>query len=89
MAKQQIVACGNRTLTDSNDKFICKCRCKPDFFIQSEAVRGMKISVIVIASRRGGNINKDLLKREAFWIHKFNSLSPTGMNEELDLTVFL
>uniref|UniRef100_A0A671MVW2 RING-type E3 ubiquitin transferase n=1 Tax=Sinocyclocheilus anshuiensis TaxID=1608454 RepID=A0A671MVW2_9TELE len=43
----------------------------------------------VFGSRRGGNINKELLKREAFWIHKLKSLNPNGMNEELDLSVFL
>ncbi len=32
----------------------------------------------VFGSRRGGNINKELLKREAFWIL-----------EELELSVFL
>ncbi len=43
----------------------------------------------VFVSRRGGNINKELLKREAFWIHKLKSLTPNDMNEELELSVFL
>ncbi len=43
----------------------------------------------VFGSHRRGNINKGLLKREAFWIHKLKSLMPNGMNEELELSVFL
>lgn len=43
----------------------------------------------VLGSSREGNINKELLKREAFWIYKLKSLAPNGMNEELDFSVFL
>lgn len=42
----------------------------------------------VFESHKGGNLNKRLLQREAFWIHKLKSLTPRGMNEELVLSVF-
>ena len=40
-------------------------------------------------SRRGGDLKEALLKREAYWITELDTLAPVGMNEELDLRVFL
>lgn len=38
---------------------------------------------------RGGNIIKQLLQREAYWIHELNTVEPHGLNELQDLSVFL
>lgn len=43
----------------------------------------------VMPSPRGGDIIKQLLKREAYWIHKLNTVEPHGLNEKQDLSVFL
>ncbi len=39
--------------------------------------------------RRGGDINNLLLKREAYWIYTFNTLSPNGLNKDFDICPFL
>ena len=39
--------------------------------------------------RRGGDINAQLLKREAFWIYTLDTISPKGLNEAFDLRPFL
>ena len=39
--------------------------------------------------RRGGDINTLLLKRELHWIYSLNTLSPKGLNEEMDIRPFL
>ncbi len=39
--------------------------------------------------RRRGDINHLLLKREAYWIYTWNTLSPNGLNEEFDICPFL
>lgn len=39
------------------------------------------------SNKRGGNLDLLLLKC-VFWIHKCNTLSPHGLNEELDLWCF-
>lgn len=39
--------------------------------------------------RRGGDINLQLLKREAFWIYTLDTISPKGLNEAFDLRPFL
>uniref|UniRef100_A0A667YBI4 Uncharacterized protein n=1 Tax=Myripristis murdjan TaxID=586833 RepID=A0A667YBI4_9TELE len=38
---------------------------------------------------RGGNIIKQLLRREAFWINELFTVEPFGMNDSHDLTCFL
>lgn len=43
----------------------------------------------VKAPRRGGDINKLLLQRECYWIHRLRTLSPRGLNEEFDVRPFL
>ncbi len=43
----------------------------------------------VLLHRRGGNRDRKLLQREAFWIFELRSLIPTGLNEEMDLACFL
>lgn len=40
-------------------------------------------------SPRGGNLIKQLLQREAFWINELNTVEPHGLNELQDLSVFL
>lgn len=40
-------------------------------------------------SPRGGNIVKQLLQREAYWIYTLNTMEPRGLNENLDLSSFL
>ncbi|CAB1337497.1 unnamed protein product [Coregonus sp. 'balchen'] len=44
---------------------------------------------MVKMSRREGDIERKLLQRESFWIHRLNTLSPLGHNEEFDLKPFL
>ncbi|CAB1337390.1 unnamed protein product [Coregonus sp. 'balchen'] len=44
---------------------------------------------MVKMSRRGGDIERKLRQRESFWIHRLNTLSPLGLNEEFDLKPFL
>lgn len=39
--------------------------------------------------KRGGNWDTMLLRREAFWISTLGTLSPQGLNEELDLRPFI
>ncbi|XP_041423550.1 uncharacterized protein LOC121395076 [Xenopus laevis] len=43
----------------------------------------------VKAHPRGGDTEKMLLKREAFWIHELNCMSPNGMNGQVNLSCFL
>ncbi|KAL2080587.1 hypothetical protein ACEWY4_024380 [Coilia grayii] len=38
---------------------------------------------------RGGNLIKQLLQREAYWINELNTVEPHGLNELQDLSVFL
>ncbi len=40
----------------------------------------------ILPHRRGGDRDKNLLQREAFWIFELKSLFPEGMNEELELS---
>ncbi len=40
----------------------------------------------ILPHRRGGDRDKKLLQREAFWIFELKSLFPEGMNEELELS---
>lgn len=35
------------------------------------------------------DIQRELYQKEAFWIHKLQSLTPTGLNANLDLSVFI
>ena len=47
----------------------------------------------VLPSPRGGNLIKQLLRREAYWIHELNTVEPNGLNklhfcERLILLVF-
>lgn len=44
---------------------------------------------MVKMSCRGGDIERKLLQRESFWIHRLNTWSPLGLKEELDLKTFL
>ncbi|OCT67848.1 hypothetical protein XELAEV_18039149mg [Xenopus laevis] len=39
--------------------------------------------------RRGGNRDKELLRKEAQWIRRLGTLSPHGLNHEYDLNPFL
>ena len=43
----------------------------------------------VCLPRRGGDINQLFLKRELFWIYTLDTMSPKGMNEEMDIRPFL
>ncbi len=37
----------------------------------------------------GGDYEKKLLQRECFWIYTLDTLSPSGLNEDFDITPFL
>ena len=39
--------------------------------------------------RRGGEMDKILLKREAFWIQSLKTLTPFGLKIDFDLKTFL
>lgn len=39
--------------------------------------------------RRGGDLDRILLQREAEWIHRLDSLAPRGLNVDFDLRCFL
>lgn len=52
------------------------------------SLRYLGIELVKLPSR-GGNINSLLLKREAYWIYKLDTLSPRGLNEDFDLRPFL
>ena len=39
--------------------------------------------------KRGGDRDRVLLQREAYWIHELNTVFPKGLNEELSLHCFL
>lgn len=52
----------------------------PLFFLGIEAIK---------LNQRGGNINFIWKKREAFWIFRFKSLHPRGMNEDFSISEFL
>lgn len=44
---------------------------------------------LVNMPRRGGNRDRILLQREAYWIHSLDTLIPNGMNEEISFACFL
>ncbi len=43
----------------------------------------------VLPNPRGGNMVKQLLRREAFWINELSTIEPFGMNDSQDLSCFL
>lgn len=61
------------------------------FFTANHIVRALKYEGIeqTKPSKRGGDINTQLLRREAFWIYTLDTISPRGKNEEFDLRPFL
>ncbi|CAJ0968038.1 unnamed protein product [Ranitomeya imitator] len=59
----------------------------PEHFIKCRhTVAHLKYQVIeqVPRPRRGGNYIRQLKMRETFWIHKLETLSPKGLNREID-----
>ncbi len=42
----------------------------------------------VLLQRRGCNLDRNLLQRETFWMFELKSLTPTGLNEEMDFACF-
>lgn len=61
------------------------------FASAQHTIAQLKFQVIEQIQRhqRGGDRSRKLKQREAFWIHTFNTVSPLGMNESLDLSCFL
>ncbi|CAJ0947766.1 unnamed protein product [Ranitomeya imitator] len=58
---------------------------------QGHTISQLKYQVIdsIPPQRRGGDRVALLKKREAFWIHKLNTLTPKGLNRDYDLLAFI
>ncbi|OCU00191.1 hypothetical protein XELAEV_18005965mg [Xenopus laevis] len=58
--------------------------------VRGHAVSQVRWAILEqINSVRGGNLNQQLLKKEAVWIKRMDSLSPQGLNESFILKCFL
>ncbi|OCT93574.1 hypothetical protein XELAEV_18011249mg [Xenopus laevis] len=47
------------------------------------------VVAVVTPSQRGGDTNKKLLQREAYWIKRLDTLQPKGMNDSWSVKCFL
>ena len=54
----------------------------------AESLTFFAIEVINNRALHYSNINDSLLKKEAIWIHKLQSLAPTGLNDRIDYSCF-
>ncbi|CAJ0936653.1 unnamed protein product [Ranitomeya imitator] len=87
-----------QAIKDRVSKHKSTIRCKnvllpiPHHFITAvHQVSQLKFQVIehVSVPRRGGDRVRILKKREAFWIHELQTLSPHGLIREYDLLAFI
>ncbi|CAJ0942722.1 unnamed protein product [Ranitomeya imitator] len=87
-----------QAIKDRISKHKSTIRCKnlllpiPDHFSsKGHSVSQLRFQVIeqVTPPRRGGDRISILKRREAFWIHELNTLSPKGLNRDYDLQSFM
>lgn len=61
------------------------------FYDKKHNISQLRYQIIegVSLPRRGGDRNKLLLKREAYWIHRLQTMEPRGLNREYNVSCFL
>ncbi|XP_056383123.1 uncharacterized protein LOC130276998 [Hyla sarda] len=83
----------NITLADRDSKLYCKITSVATHFLKYHRRQAHGITVIgleqVKGDIRGGSLTKLLLKKESKWIYNLQSVTPTGLNEELLFSGFL
>ncbi|XP_077124264.1 uncharacterized protein LOC143781516 [Ranitomeya variabilis] len=88
----------SQPIRDRISKHKSTIRCKntllplPHHFINAgHSIPQLKFQVIehVPVPRRGGNRIQTLKRREAFWIHELDTMTPRGLNRDYDLLAFL
>lgn len=52
------------------------------FFLRSQHSEHMELP-------RGGDVERKICQRELFWIDTLDTLQPTGLNEEFDMSAML
>ncbi|OCU01824.1 hypothetical protein XELAEV_18007602mg [Xenopus laevis] len=75
---------------EESRKFMAELSVAKHFYYAKHTVAQMRWTVLEqVKLPRGGNISQQLLRREAAWIKRVDSLSPQGLNESFSLRCFL